>query len=1076
MRYEVSRVAKSYMLLVHIINLYKLLMMKYKRKRFLKIPCLLVLMVFSVFAAYSQGKITLSGTVVDVTGQPIMGANVAVKEDNQAKTVTDKDGKFTLSVTNRSVTLVVSYISMITQEVKVNNSAPLKITLQDDNRILSDVVIVGYGQQKKESLVGAITQTNAKTLERTGGVTNLGMALAGNLPGVVVSSSSGMPGAEDPQILIRAQTTWNNSSPLVLVDGIERPLSAVDIGSVESVSVLKDASATAVFGVKGANGVILITTKTGSAGKAQIRARANTTVKTVSRLPAKYDSYDALSLKNRVSERELSTDYNLWPANFTPGSLLDKYRNPANAEEWDRYPNTDWEKELFKDYAMSYGANVSVSGGTKNVTYFASTDYVKEGDMFKTFSNNKGYSSGYNYERLNFRSNLDFNITSTTKLSTKLFGSNGVRRFPWGKPNGNNNSTTFGWTAAYRSAPDAMRPIYSDGTYGYFPNATFDVPNSVADLANAGQETNTSTQITTDFILTQDLKMITKGLTLRVNYSYDNTFAETGRGINDTNNPVQTKWINPITGAVFYGQTTDANTQLDFYERVNWSAAAGSVDRGQTYRRLNYQAQLNYNRAFGKHDIGLMGLFMREKIAQGSVFPKFREDWVFRATYAFANKYLFEANGAYNGSEQFGPNYRFAFFPALSAGWVISNEGFMKKLDFVQTLKLRGSYGKVGSDRQGDNQFNNRYLYRDQWTFSGNAPMGAQAQNSPYTFYRISQLGNPNIAWEIVEKANIGLDFGIFNGIVAGSLDVFKDMRSNIIITGADRAIPRYFGQDAPNANLGKVEGTGFELELRFNFKLNNGMRLWANPSITHAVNKVLFRDDPELLPDYLKNAGQQLGQVRSYLSSGYLRSWDDVYGSTARTAKDQLKLPGDYNIIDYNSDGIIDRFDIAPYQYSGSPQNTYNLSLGVDWKGLSAFVQFYGVNNVTRNINFPTFDTYSASNTAYVEGTYWTKESGGDVPLPRWGDIPEGGTGTRYQYDGSYIRLRNAELAYTLSGKLMKRIGVKTCRIFVNGNNLALWTKMPDDRESNFSSGGGSLQGAYPSTRRYNLGIDVSF
>ncbi len=1046
--------------------------MKNERKRFLKIPGLLSLLFFVVFAAYSQGRLTLTGTVVDNQGMAVIGASVTVKGDSLRGVATDVNGKFSLSVPSSNITLVVRYLGMITKEVKVSGTAPLKITLLDDTRMLSDVVIVGYGQQKKETLIGAVTQTNAKALERNGGVTNLGMALTGNLPGVITTSSSGIPGAEDPQILIRAQTSWNNSSPMILVDGIERPLSSLDIGSVETISVLKDASATAVYGVKGANGVILITTKTGVAGRPQIRARVNTTLKAISRLPAKYDAYDALTLKNRVSERELSTDYNLWPSNFTPGQLLDKYRNPANADEWDRFPNVDWEKELFNSTAMSYGANLSVSGGTKAVKYFASADYVREGDLFKTFSNNKGYEAGYGYDRINFRSNLDFDVTKTTKLSTKLFGSNGVRKFPWGQPNGDNNSFNFGWTSAYRSSPDAMRPVYSDGTYGYFPSANFDVPNSVALMANAGQEQSTSTQLTTDFTLVQDLKMLTKGLNVRLNYSFDNSYQENGRGINDQNNPYQTKWINPLTGAVQYGQTTDANTQLDFFERVNWSGVAGSVDRGQTYRRINYSGQLNYNRSFGKHDVGLMGLFMRERIATGSVFPSFREDWVFRASYAFASKYLLEANGAYNGSEQFGPQYRFAFFPSLSAGWVISSEHFMEKFDFINTLKLRGSFGKIGSDRVGGS----RWLFRDLWAYGDNAPMGTQAQNSPYTFYRISQIGNPNISWEEVEKRNIGLDFGFLGGAIAGNLDVFKDVRTKIMISGNDRAIPKYFGQNAPNANLGKAEGTGYELELRLNHKFSNGVRLSANTSITHAVNKVLFRDDPGLLPDYLKNAGQQLGQVRSYLSSGYLRTWDDVYGSTARNSNDNFKLPGDYNIIDYNADGIIDRFDVAPYQYSGSPQNTYNLSLSADWKGWSAFVQFYAVNNVTRNVTFPTFDTYSNSNTAYLEGTYWTKESDGDVPLPRWGALPEGVYATRYQYDGSFVRLRNAEVSYTLGGKAMTRMGVKTCRLFVNGTNLALWTKMPDDRESNFSSGGGSLQGAYPSSRRFNFGIDVSF
>lgn len=1032
-----------------------------------------ILLFFAMGIVSGQQSRVVRGKVLDQQRQPVIGAGIALK-GGTSRAVTDVNGAFAINVPASGKVLIVTYLGMATQEVDIVGKNTVNVSMKDQTSELEQVVIVGYGQQKKETLVGAITQTTGKVLERTGGVTNLGMALTGNLPGVVTTSSTGMPGAEDPEILIRAQTTWNNSSPLILVDGIERPINTIDIASVESISVLKDASATAVFGVKGANGVILITTKTGVAGKAVVKGRFNSTVKTVSRLPQKYDSYDALSLKNRVSERELSTDLNIWPSNFTPQDILLKYRYPANDAEWDRYPNVDWEKELIADYAMSYGANASVSGGSKSVTYFASADYVREGDIFKTFENNRGYTSGYGYDRINFRSNLDFNITKTTKLATKIFGSNGVRQFPWDQPSNNNYSATFPWTAAYRSAPDAVRPIYSDGTYGEFPLA-FDVPNSVANLATAGYEQNTNTQLTTDFILNQDLDMLVKGLSLRVNYSFDNTFLEIDRGIRDPA-ATQRKYINPLNGQVTYTQVTSPTTGLDYYGRQNWVTEAGAVDKGQTYRRKNYSGQLNYNRSFAKHDLGLMGLFMREQIARGSVFPKYREDWVFRTTYSFDSKYLLEANGAYNGSEQFGPDYRFAFFPSVSAGWVISKEQFMENFEFINALKLRGSWGKIGSDRLGWNEFDNRYLYRDLWDFSGNAPMGTQAQNSPYTFYRMTQLGNPNIAWENVEKKNIAIDFELFKGILSGSLDVFEDMRTDIIIAGGSRAIPGYFGQSAPNANIGRVEGKGFELDLRFNYKLNNNMRVWLNANMTRAVNTVLSRDDGELLPDYQKQAGWQLGQVRSHMESGYLQSWDDVYGSTQRNTNDANKLPGDYNIIDFNADGIIDDFDSAPYQYSGSPQNTYNASLGFDWKGLSVFAQFYAVNNVTRNVTFPTFDTYSASNTAYVEGTYWSKETGGDVPLPRWGALPTGSAGTRYQYDGSYIRLRNAEVAYTLSGKTVSRLGVKGLRLYVNGNNLWVWTKLPDDRESNFASGGASLQGAYPSTRRYNLGIDLTF
>jgi len=1048
--------------------------MKKERKQFLRIPCLVLLMIFSVFATYAQDKITLRGTVTDSKGLSVIGAIVGVKGDNTKRATTDADGRFTLTAIDPGATLVVTYLGMVTKEVKVNGNTTIKITLQEDNRMLNDVVVVGYGQQKKETLIGAVSQTNSKTLERTGGVTNLGMALTGNLPGVVTNSSSGMPGGEDPQILIRAQTTWNNSSPLILVDGIERPLGTLDISSVESISVLKDASATAVFGVKGANGVILVTTKTGIAGKAVVRARVNSTMKTVSRLPQKYDAYDALSLKNIVIERELATDAAIWsPSNVTPQEILLKYRFPANSEEWDRYPNVDWEKELFRDYAMSYGANASVSGGTKAVTYFASADYVQEGDMFKQFQNSRGYKTGYGYDRINFRSNLDFNITKTTKLATKVFGSNGVREFPWGQASDNNNSATFAWTAAYRSSPEAFRPVYSDGTYGYKPDREFDVPNSVMNFAVAGREKQTNTQLTTDFILNQDLKMLTKGLTLRAAYSFDNTFLESGRGVDDRNNTPQRKWVNPLTGATQYAKVADPGTQLDFYETVAWIQNAGSVDKSKTFRKHNYSGQLDYNRNFAKHSLGLMGLFMREKGATGDAFPSYREDWAFRAKYNYAEKYLLEVNGAYNGSEKFGPASRFQFFPSLSAGWVISSEKFMKKIEFIDNLKLRGSWGKVGSDRID----NVRFLYRDEWAYGGTSIMGTTTNtNSIYTFYRQSQIGNPNISWETVDKKNIAVDFGFFKGLISGNLDVFKDVRSDIIIRGTSRAVPSYFGAGVPVANLGKVEGKGYELELRFNKKLGNNLRLWANTSITHAINTVLFSDDAELLPAYQKQAGWQLGQTKSHLVAGNLNTWDDIYGSTQRNSNDAYKLPGDYNIVDFNADGRIDDFDSAPYQYSGNPQNTYNASIGFDWKGFSVFAQFYGVNNVTRNIFFPTFRTYAQSNTAYVEGTFWTKETGTGLPLAHWGNQATGSDGTRYQYDGSYIRLRNAEVAYTFSGKAINRAGVKTARIFLNGNNLWLWTKMPDDRESNFSTNGGSLQGAYPTSRRYNLGIDLTF
>jgi len=382
-------------------------------------------------------------------------------------------------------------------------------------------------------------------------------------------------------------------------------------------------------------------------------------------------------------------------------------------------------------------------------------------------------------------------------------------------------------------------------------------------------------------------------------------------------------------------------------------------------------------------------------------------------------------------------------------------------------LKLRASWGRIGDDN-----IKARFLYTDQLSYGGNTVMGDVPANTPYNYYRISQLGNSSIAWETVEKRNFGADYTFFNGFLGGSVDVFNDYRSNILISGGSRAVPSYFGATAPTANLGAVKSHGYELTLKLNQKFANGLRVWSDLSMTHAVNKIEFKDDPELLPAYQKGAGYAINQTKSYLDHGFISSWDDVYGSTARSTNNGNKLAGDYNIADVNGDGVIDSYDQTPYQYTSTPQNTYNASLGFEWKGFSCFVQFYGVNNVTREVTFPTFR--ATSDVAYVEGTYWNKATGGDISLPRWSTtVGPDAAGTRYLYDGSYVRLKNAEVAYTFSGRWLKTLGMSTLKLYLNGDNLFLWTNMPDDRESNFSNG--SSAGAYPTVRRFNLGVNIT-
>lgn len=1041
---------------------------------------LMVVIAFMVSCAFAmaqqRGGITVQGQVVDASGETIIGASVMIKGKPGQGTVSDFDGNFTLQVPSNQTVLVVSYVGMKTKEVRVSGK-PLKIVLEDDNAQLNEVVVVGYGQQKKASVVGAITQTTGKVLERAAGISDIGAALTGNLPGVVTTASSGMPGEEEPQIVIRGASSWNNSSPLVLVDGIERPMSSVDMQSVATISVLKDASATAVYGVKGANGVILITTKRGQEGKAQISVTANAVMKIPSKLPDKYDSYAALVARNTVAEHEL----NISPSSFSyvkPMSFIENYRNQTTLEQRERYPNVDWQDALFKDYTMSYNANINVAGGTRFVKYFASVDFANEGDLYKDFGNGREYSTGYNYNRVNVRSNLDFNITKSTVFKVNIAGSNGVRKAPWSNWAAGTGDWGISqqWSGAYNISPDAFLPKYSDGSWGYLPGST-NVTNSAEAVAIGGSMNTTTTRITTDFVLEQNLDFITKGLSARGMISWDNTFIENQRGVKDMYNDPQHKWIDPETGAVSYKKAYEDYDRFDYTMGNKWTVEGGKVDNNQTQRNLNYQLQLNWARTFGDHSVSAMGLFGRQEYAGGPMIPTRREDWVFRVTYDWKSRYFFEYNGAYNGSEKFSEDNRFAFFQSGAIGWMISDEPFMKVLrdnKILDMLKLRASYGEIGDDN-----VNARFLYMDQWAMGGGkfgaSFLDVNRGKSPYTWYREASVGNPNVHWEKVKKFNIGFDYGFFGGLLVGAVDFFHDKRTDIIVRGADRAVPSFFGQTPPAMNLGEVSTNGYEIELRFNKVLANSMRIWANFNMTHAVNKIDVKDDAPLLPSYRKAAGYAIGQTHTFLDKGYMQTYDELYAAPRHDSNNDQRLPGDLYIVDFNGDGVVDNVnDQVPYGYTRSPQNTYNATVGFEYKGFSCFAQFYGVTNVTRDVTMISFADPMLAN-VYDQGTWWCYDhNGADMPTPRLNSKPMSNGayyGTTYLCDGSYIRLKNIEFAYTWNGGWIKKLGLNSLKLYVSGNNLWLWTRMPDDRESNFSSDGGAM-GAYPTMKRVNFGI----
>ncbi len=1028
-----------------------------------KIPWLLAFVLLTALPALAQ-NINIQGTVVDTDGTPIIGASIVLQDNNAVGSSTDYDGNFAITAPKNSV-LVISYIGMKDAQVAVVSPRHISVTLESDATLLEEVIIVGYGQQKKASVVGAITQASSETLQRTVGQTDIGNALTGNLPGVITTTSTGMPGEEEPQIVIRSASSWNSSDPLVLVDGVEREMSSVDMNSVESISVLKDASATAVYGVKGANGVILITTKRGEEGSAKIDVSANYTLKTPSFLPNKYDSYDYFDTRNNAIVNELGISPDSWLA-YLPQAEMDKYRNQVTTEDFERYPNVNWQDELFNQFAQSYTANLNVSGGNKLVRYFASADYAHEGDIYKAFDNGRGYETGYSYDRITVRSNLDFTVTPTTTFKMNISGTQGIKKAPYDNSAGNTWEIAQQWNGLYSLEPNVFLPIYSDGSYGYWPENT-NTRNPVSTLITKGTGYTTNTKINTDFILEQDLKFITKGLTARGSISWDNEFEEYYRGINDQYNGTLQKWIDPDTGETTWYTSYNPATGFDFVDAAAWEIAGGTMKNWATVRNLNYQFQVNWNRQYGKHEVSAMGLMQRSENAYGSSIPYYSEDWAFRTTYNYDGRYFIEYNGAYNGSEKFASAYRFGFFQSGAIGWMLSEESFVKdNVSWLDMLKLRASYGEVGDDN-----VNGRWLYLSTWGYGGQTSFYSGQWDgdefTPYTWYSEDTVGNEDIHWETVTKFNFGIDYSVLDGLLAGSVELFNDDRRDILISGDDLSVPVYFGATPATVNYGRVETSGYEIELRLNKTFKNKLRLWGNFSVTGASNTVLEYSDPELYPDYKKTAGYSIGQTTSYVDAGFCNTYDALYGAPQHDTSNSSKLPGDYYIIDYNCDGIIDTNDNIPYGYTSTPQHTYNATFGVEWKGWSVFAQMYGVTDVSRwvSLNSLIVDT----------GDVWSiNNTDGDVLVPRWLSVTSSYSGgTQSLYDGSYIRLKNIELAYTFNKSQLTKIGFNYLKLYVNGNNVWAWSKMPDDRESNFATS--STLGAYPTMKRYNFGVKFS-
>ncbi len=1067
------------------------------RQLFLILISIFLLSPFEKIHAQNEIEITITGTVLDaVTGDVLPGVNVLLSETYKGA-MTDISGRFTITVPGEESVLKFSFIGYSPVSVRVGKKRILSIVMELSSTELDEVVLVGYGVQKKQSVVGAISQTSGETIleGRRGG--DLGNALTGALPGLITIQTSGIPGGtgEDDdytQLLVRGQKTWNNADPLVLVDGVERPLHDVNPYEIDNISVLKDASATAVFGVKGANGVILINTLRGKEGKAKLSFDASTTVKTISRVPERAGSYQANLMKNYAILNEVPITEASWKF-IVPNRWLEYYQDKT----YPYYlPDVNWREEFSKDYAWDKNANMTLTGGTKNVKYFGALSYLHEGDIINISDMGQGYSPNFLFDRLNFRSNMDFDITKTTRFSANLSGYHSIAQ----RPSGNKWAA---WYSMYSTPPDLYPVIYDDGVYGE-NEAWQRFQNGVLAFNYSGYNLDKTTNINTDFMLDQKLDFIVKGLSANIKLSYDNTGSSSGPNV--TGHSRESKWIDPmIVDEITPGMTQEEIKALEEkYTTWNYPQTAGEdgfdwyqlpntygTESGSNYayRSLYYQSSLNYANDFGKHSVSALALMSRQKRALGDNFPSFREDWVGRVTYGYDRRYLLEFNGAYNGSEKFSRDYRFGFFPSMAVGWVISNENFFEPIKRVMSnFKIRYSDGVVGSDEGIA-----RWLYVGSWIAypytddPGNYGsieiyrFGSPYLKNAYPLRYEGVIANPDIQWETSHKRDLGIETGFFENRLRLTFDYFKENRTNIFIDGNDRAVPAFFGAIPVAANLGKVNVHGWEFEGNFTHTTPRGINFWVSYAWSFVKDKIIDRAEPMLKPSYQKDAGYQIGQPRVVLNQGttsVMETWNDVYNTVAGSNNKDL-LPGDFRRVDFNSDGVIDENDLAPYGYPSRPQYSYAPSAGISFKNLSASVRFYGVYNIEGGIQSYLGSFGDQFSTVYP----WDIEKAYSLELNNMSNavspalrFTTSGSGGYVDQPRSYLRLQHAEIAYTLSSPVIKKVGITNMRITLSGDNLFLWSKMYEDLDAPRSTPQSDRRRPYPVLKRYNVGINFNF
>ena len=1002
----------------------------------------------------------ISGTVTDVNGA-LPGVTVVVKGTTNG-TITDNDGKFKLSIPVDAKILIFSFIGMKTQEVLIAGKASVNIKLEEQTVAIDDVVVVGYGTQKKVTITGAVSSVGGTQLLQSP-VANVSSTLGGRTPGLLVVQRSGEPGVDQSTLRIRGIGTFSGSQePLVLVDGIESTsMNDIDPNEIENVAILKDASATAVYGVRGANGVVLVTTKRGKISKPQFSLTSNFGITKFTAMRKLMNAYEWAS----------SLDLGYQYQSFATGVFIPKFTaqdlqlfKDGTDPIW--HPNVNWFDLAFKDHSTQQQYNLNISGGTDHVKYFISAGYLNQIGLMKNFDYVKDYwDLNPHFKRYNIRTNFDFNVTKNLSLTVNISN-------VFEEKQGINAPDASGAIRYIQLSNPIGAPGMIDGLFISNPTPLVQGGNPILSIYSMNYSRRYTNYLDGSFRANYLLDQVTKGLSVHGTISYKNyNFQNT-----------------------YYWKGYDSYTaikQADNTTKIVQSGFAGSTGGGTletNKNRMTYsEFGFDYSRTFGDHSFTCLLLYNQTKFFDPGlqyVIPRGYQGLVGRAGYSYKSRYMGEFDFGYNGTENFAPGKRFGFFPAASLGWILSEEPFFPKNNIISFIKLRGSYGEVGNDKIG----NDRFLYRpNSYSYNSGAYFFGLAGTSSfsYTGAMEGKIGNPDVTWERAKKSDIGVDLTLFNDHIKVTADVFREMRDNILTTR--NTIPFYVGggSNLPVVNIGSMRNQGYDGEISYNNKIGDFFyRLGFNMS--YAVNRVLFQDEVRQLWDYQYRTGQRSGQIFGNVGQGFYNSWEEVnpaYRAKVNSSNDFVQ-PGDQHWRDVNGDGIVDGYDSAPVGTTEFPEKVFGFTGSFTYKKWDLNFLFQGATNVV----------FSASGEYYMVANQ-DRDAGAAYLLNRWSlenyqngnpiyfprQTPGSGlSGSNAVVDASYIRLRSLEISYSLEKVgVLKLLGLNSTRIYLNGSNLLTWApamhKMfPGVDPENIGAYGNNEP--YPRTSVFNLGVNIKF